>query len=102
MQLSEYSYQFSCERKSGLISCTKGGAMYGECLALHQLLAGKLCYTFIYIHAWNHYWTVSAVQVLGSQWRTLERILFLGLGLAVTEINTKKVQKQEKKKCIKM
>ena len=26
--------------------------MYGEWLALHQVLANKLC---IYIHAWNHY-----------------------------------------------
>ena len=25
--------------------------MYGEWLALHQIPAGKLCYTFIYIHA---------------------------------------------------
>ena len=45
---------FMC-KKTGLINCTKGGAMYGECLVLHQLLDGKLCYTFIYIHAWNHY-----------------------------------------------
>ena len=29
--------------------------------------------------------------------RTLERILFLDLGLAVTEINMKKVKKQENK-----
>ena len=34
------------------ISCTKGGTMYGEWLALHQVLADKLG---IYIHAWNHY-----------------------------------------------
>ena len=26
--------------------------MYGEWLALHQVLADKL---YIYIHAWNHY-----------------------------------------------
>ena len=32
------------------ISCTKGGTMYGEWLALHQVLVYKLC---ICIHAWN-------------------------------------------------
>ena len=42
MQLPEYGCQFSCER----ISYTKGGTMYGEWLALHQVLADKLCYTF--------------------------------------------------------
>jgi len=44
--------------------------------------------------------TVNAVQVLWL-WllaRTLEKTLFLDLDLAVTEINTKKVQKQENKK----
>ena len=61
MQLPECGCQFSCERKSGnqlhkesSIPCTKS-TMYGEWLALHQVLAGKLCYTFIYMHAWNHY-----------------------------------------------
>ena len=44
--------------------------MYGEWLALHQVLVGKLCYT---CHSGVH----------------LKRILF-ELGLAVTEINTKK------------
>ena len=39
MQWPDYSCQFMCERKSGLISCTKDGAMYGEWLALHQVLA---------------------------------------------------------------
>ena len=37
------------------ISCTKGSTMYGEWLALHQVLADKLCYTLIYMHAWNDY-----------------------------------------------
>ena len=72
-------------------------------LALHQVLAGKLCYTFIYIHAWNHYKLSVLFPVMGFLvTRALERILFLDLGLAVTEINTKKVQKQENKKQHKM
>ena len=38
----------SCHVKE--VICTKGGR-----LALHEVLAGKLCFTFIYIHSWNHY-----------------------------------------------
>ena len=44
--------------------------MFGEWLALHQVLAGKLCYTFNYIHAHLIIYmlgttNVNAVQVLG-------------------------------------
>jgi len=68
-------------------------------LTLHQVLAGRLCYTDIYIHSWNHYQTANAVsssRVVLT--RELQRLLFLDLGLAVTEINTKKVYKQVNKK----
>ena len=43
-------------------------------------------------HAWNYYQTVNAVL---SSCVTLK--VFLGLGLTVTEINIKKVQKQDLK-----
>ena len=63
--------------------------MYGEWLALHQVLAGKLCYTFIYMLG-----TLLNCQCCSSSGvtaaYTLERILFLDIGLAVTEINSKK------------
>ena len=42
------------------------------------------------IHAWNYYQTVNAVS---SSCVTLK--IFLGLGLTVSEINIKKVQKQD-------
>ena len=45
------------------------------------------------IHAWNYYQTVNAVS---SSCVTL-KIFFLGLGLTVTEINIKIVQKQDLK-----
>ena len=68
--------------------------MYGEWLALHQVLAGKLLYIYLY--------TCLEPLILNCQWCStsgvtchssvhLERILFFELGLAVTEINTKKV-----------
>ena len=47
----------------------------------------------IIIHAWNYYQTVNAVS---SSCVTL-KIFFLGLSLTVTEINIKKVQKQDLK-----
>ena len=91
MHLPEYGYQFSCERKSGLISCTKGGTMYVECLALHQVQAVKLCYIYLYtyLEPLLNCQCYSSYGVVVT--RTLERILFLDLGLAVTEVNTKKV-----------
>ena len=58
--------------------------MYEEWLALHQVLSGKLCYT---IYMLGTTIKLSMLFVLESQWRTL---VFLELGLAVTEINTKK------------
>ena len=45
MKLPEYSCQLSVKENQE-ISCTKGGK-----LALYQVLAGKLCFTFIYIHS---------------------------------------------------
>ena len=45
------------------------------------------------IHAWNYYQTVNAVSCSCVACK----ILFLGLGLTVTEINIKKVQKQDLK-----
>ena len=48
--------------------------------------SGSSWQIMLHIYAWKHYYTVNVVQVLGSQWRTLsEGILFLELGLAVTE-----------------
>ena len=47
------------------------------------------CYNYLFIHAWNHYYTVIAVSSSGVVVTcTPERILFLDfkLGLAVTEI----------------
>ena len=46
------------------------------------------------LHAWNHYQIVSAVSSSGVV-VTLE--IFLGLRVTVTEINIKKVQKQDLK-----
>ena len=48
------------------------------------------------LHAWNYYQIVNAVSSSGFE-VTLE-IFFLGLGLTITEINIKKVQKQDLKK----
>ena len=59
-------------------------------VGLHQVLAG-ICMLQLFIHAWNHYYTINAVS--SSEVVLLvhlkERISFLGL--AVTEINIKKV-----------
>ena len=67
MQLPEYGCQFSCER----ISCTKGGTMYRECLALNQVPAGKLCYTFNLI-------------MLGTTSKLSMLFKFLGCGYSYT------------------
>ena len=82
MQLSEHGCQFLWERKIG---CTKGvvGSSSGSSwqTMLYIYLLGttiKLSMLFQVLHG---------VVVAG----TLERILFFDLGLAVTEINTKKV-----------
>ena len=61
------------------ISCTKGGR-----LAIHQVLAGKLCFTFTFLK-----------PLLNCQWCSnsgvvVTHTLFFDLGVAVTEINTKK------------
>ena len=62
------------------ISFTKGGT---EWLALHQDLAGS-CILQLFIHAWNHYYTINAVsssEVVVTC--TLERIHFLGLAVTI-------------------
>ena len=69
MQFPEYSCQLACERKSGN-QLQKG--RYGEWLALHQILAGKICYTFM--HAWNHYYTVNAASSAGIMSKRVSRI----------------------------
>ena len=45
------------------------------------------------LHAWNHYLIVSAI----SSSELVLKEIFLGLGVTVTEINIKKVQKQDLK-----
>ena len=70
---------------------------YGEWLALHQVLAGICMLQYLFIHAWNHYYTINAVS--SSEVVLLvhlkERILFLGLAVTENninfEINIKKV-----------
>jgi len=53
-------------------------------------LANHVIATCLFIHVWNHYLTVSAVSSSGVVvTRTLEKILFIELGLALTEINIK-------------
>ena len=73
----------------------KSASRYGEWLALHQVLAGS-CMFYLFIHAWNLYYTINAVSSFGVVVTcTLERILFLGLAVAEIninfEINIKKV-----------
>ena len=47
-----------------------------------------VCYNYLFIHAWNLYYTINAVSSSGVVVTcTLERILFLAL--AVAEINIK-------------
>jgi len=53
----------------------------------------QIVFTHLFTHAWNHHYkTVNAVSSSGVVvTHTLEKALLLDLGLAVTEINTKKV-----------
>ena len=67
-------------------------------MALHQVLAGYI--THYYMPGTTKLSTPFQVLVHGGVVVTLE-IFFLGLGLTVTEINIKKVQKQDLKKNIK-
>ena len=72
------------------IRYTKGGR-----LALHQVLAGKLCFTFTFLKPLlNCQWCSNSGVVVTH---TLERIFF-DLGVAVTEINTKKSIETRNKK----
>ena len=73
----------SCHVKE--ISCKKGGM-----LAIHQVLAGKLCFTFTFLK-----------PLLNCQWCSnsgvvVTHTLFFDLGVAVTEINTKKKYRNKK------
>ena len=71
------------------IRCTKG-----DRLALHQVLAGKLCFTFTFLKPLlNCQWCSNSGVVVTH---TLERILFFDLSVAVTEINTKKKYRNKK------
>ena len=67
------------------ISSTKGCTESGWPFIRFELAV--VCYNYLFIHAWNHYYTINAVS--SSEVVLLvhlkERILFLGL--AVTEIN---------------
>ena len=62
-------------------------SLVGRAIGPSSGLAGYI------IHAWNYYQTVNAVSCSC----VARKILFLGLGLTVTEINIKKVQKQDLK-----
>ena len=61
--------------------------------AVGPLSGSSWLYYSLLLHAWNYYSTVNTVSSSGVV-VTLE-IFFLGLGLTVTEINIKKVQKQD-------
>ena len=62
-------------------------SLVGRAVGPSSSLAGYI------IHAWNYYQTVNTVS---SSCVTL-KIFFLGLGVTVTEINIKKVEKQDLK-----
>ena len=75
----------------------KSALRYGEWLALHQVLDGSLCYNYLFIHAWNLYYTTNVVSSSGVVVTcTLERILFLALAVKF-EINIKKLKQENKK-----
>ena len=38
---------------------------YGEWLALHEVLAGNCMFTNLFIHAWNHCYTINVVSSSG-------------------------------------
>ena len=73
--------------------------MYGEWLDFYRVLAGKLFYTFILYTCLE---PLLNCQCCSSSGVTschsgvhLKRILFFELGLAVTEINTKKYRNKK-------
>ena len=90
MKLPKYGCQLSeCHVKEN----QKISYSQRDRLALHQVLAGKLCFIFIYKYTFLepllNCQCCSSCGVVVTH--TLERILFFALGLAVTEINIKKV-----------
>ena len=56
-------------------------------VGLHQILAGRI----------ECYYMLGTTTKLSMQFQVLKEIFFLGSGLTVTEINIKKVQKQDLK-----
>ena len=87
MQLPEYDCQFSCQRKS---------AAQREVWRVVSPSSGSSWQIMLHIYLYACLEPLLNCQCCLKFWGcgysyTLERILFLGLGLAVTEINTKKV-----------
>ena len=83
MQLPEYGCQFLCERKSGnqlYKGCTKSGWPFIRFKLTNLNYVTNL---FIYVLGTTVNLCYSSSRVVVT--RTLERILFLDLGLAVTE-----------------
>ena len=95
----------SCNRKSGN-RLHKG--QYRERLALHQIPAGNITHSILFIHPWNHYTTVNAISssYVGCGYthplHDLKEYSQAYVGLTVTEINIKKVQKNETLKMYKV
>ena len=90
MQLPEYGCQFSCERRSGnqLHYERYRGVVGPSSGSSWQIMLHIYLYTCLEPPLQNcQYCSSSGVVVT----RALERILSLDLGLAVTEINIKKV-----------
>ena len=72
----EYGCEFSCKKK---IRKSAAQRRYGEWLALHQVLAGKLLYTIYILGTTINCQCCLSCGVVVT--RTLERILFLDLAL---------------------
>ena len=72
------------ERKSGN-QLHKG--RYGEWLALRQVIAGNFMLHYLFIHAWNHLYTINAVSSLVVVTCTLERIEPKALWVVVTYVH---------------
>ena len=96
------NYRVPCHlnvKENQEISCTKRGTIYREWPALHWVLTCILFYTFIYIYMYMLGTTVKLSKLFSGSGvvltRTLKRIFFLDLGLAVTEINTKKYRNKK-------
>ena len=69
--------------------------MYGEWLALHRVLAGKLCYTFILYTCLEPLLNCPCCSSSGVSGIHLKRILFFELGLAVLKLTPKKYRNKK-------